>query len=92
MRGGQWAVQLQFKRYTDSKLNCNLPITAGMDCNLASLEHLHIVYRVSFHLQGTLKKDKLCGGIPVIVVCCMGMQYILRTNLVLQLFQRFSPY
>lgn len=43
MGGYQWAVQLQFKHCTDCKLYCNLLITAGMDCNLASPEHLCIV-------------------------------------------------
>jgi len=56
MGGDQWAVQLHFKHWTDSKLNCNLLITAGMDCNLASLAHLCIVSRFSFHLQGILKE------------------------------------
>lgn len=58
MRGGvggdQQAVQLQFEHCMDSKLSWNCQ--SLLDCNLASPEHLHVVHRVSVHLQSTLKK------------------------------------
>lgn len=49
MGGAQQAVQLLFKHCADSRLCCDLPIVVGMDCNLASPEHLCMVYQVLFH-------------------------------------------
>lgn len=80
-RGDQWAVPWQFKHSMDSKLDFSLLVAAGMDCDLASPEHLRAAHRGSF--QGALQKGRSCGGIAILVVWCVGTQYNLRTNLVL---------